>query len=124
MRTLIGAAFAALVMSQPALAIGERYGAIALSESGPVAGAIYDALAASRAESAAMSRCEASDCVIVMELRNMCGAVAVNDENFRTWYEHPIQRAAEDRALERCEDRGGKCRILESGCVADVPSRR
>lgn len=113
-----------LLLAQPASAIGERYGAVALSESGPVAGAIYDALAASRAESAAKSRCGATDCVIVMELRNMCGAVAVSDENFRTWYEHPIQRAAEDRALERCEDRGGKCRILESGCAADVPSRR
>lgn len=124
MRKILCAIAALGLMAAPALAIGERYGAIALSESGPVYGSIYDALAASRAESAAKSRCNASDCVIVMELRNMCGAVAISEDNFRTWYEHPIQRAAEDRALERCEDRGAKCRILDSGCAMDVPARR
>ena len=124
MRTVLGAILALALCAAPALAIGERYGAIALSESSATVGSTYDALAASRAESAAKSRCDADDCVIVMELRNMCGAVAINDENYRTWYEHPIRRAAEDRALERCEDRGAKCRILESGCAADVPSRR
>lgn len=123
MRLLV-ALLALAASCAPAAAIGERWGAVAMSRSQPVTGAIYDALAEVRADTSAMSRCSARDCVVVMRLRNMCGAVASNREGFTAVEEHPVLRRAEARAMEACESRGSRCRILESGCASDEGSRR
>lgn len=124
MRLTTTAALALCLSIAPAWAIGERWGAVAMSQSGPEVGATYDALAEVRADTSALSRCSARDCVVVLRLRNMCGAVAIGDRGFRSVEEHPILRRAEGRALEACEARGEVCRVAESGCATDQGSRR
>lgn len=113
----IGFAIAAIaatqVVSATAVAASDMYGAIATNEDGAW-GYTYNYPSQAQAESAALSECGKSDCILRVTFKNACGAVAESNSHLG-WGWGEDRAEAEAQAISGCGR--GDCKVLTWACT-------
>ena len=115
--------FVAVVAVAVAVAsdIGEKgpYGAIAYSKS---TGRMAWGTGYTNTEAVQTARrlCGESDCIVYTSTHRSCAGLAraQNDRSFLAWsWSQPNHGQAEIRAMNRCEDKAGSCKIIGAYCT-------
>lgn len=111
---------AALIALSPLLRAADKdvYGAIAYSEKtqqyGVGAGDTKD-----EAKKNAIKFCEKSDCKVLLEYKNDCGALAISKDGYYGVGEAKTKDEAKDTAMKYCKEKGKNCEIVASDCTSD-----
>lgn len=95
----------------------DRFGAIAYSTSTGKSGSSWNFRLLGEAYNRALEECARDDCEIATWFKNACGALAVGDNG--CWEAHwgANRSDAEAKALNSCNQRCERCRIISSPCT-------
>lgn len=105
---------------------GDLYGAIAVDRTDGTYGYSFDYATRERAEARALRECQirsdTSRCRGIVWVRNGCAAVAARrraDGSLSriAWGIAPSRQTAKNRADNKCENDGRRCRVLTSVCT-------
>ena len=97
----------------------DRYGAIAVDFENPKTGASENQKSERAAKRLALKKCGSSRCEIVNFVRNNCLAAAYG-EGWLGYGSNPDIELAKKKALNNCENKGGKCKIEYASCSLPV----
>ena len=97
----------------------DRYGAIAVDFENPKTGASENQKSERAAKRLALKKCGSSRCEIVNFVRNNCLAAAYG-EGWLGYGSTPDIELAKKKALNNCENKGGKCKIEYASCSLPV----
>ena len=67
----------------------------------------------------AMKFCEKSDCEILLEYKNDCGALAVSKDGYYGVGEAKTKADAKEYAMKFCKEKGKDCEVIVTDCTAD-----
>ena len=97
----------------------DRYGALAVDFENPKTGASENQKSERAAKRLALKKCGSSRCEIVNFVRNNCLAAAYG-EGWLGYGSNPDIELAKKKALNNCENKGGKCKIEYASCSLPV----
>ena len=120
-RTLILAVWILVLSSASASA--NHYGAIAYDRASGSWGASWDQPSQQAANTSALRECEkhTSGCAVVVEFLHFCGAYATGPGTTAGWGTDATRAAAEQRAVNACNSRGGPCEAKVWACNTTPP---
>ncbi|MCP2277603.1 DUF4189 domain-containing protein [Nocardia amikacinitolerans] len=103
------------VSAGPAAADQDKWGAIAYSPSTGATGGARNYSTKARAERAAVDTCDKSDCRVMLNFVNKCGAVARASDNSWSWGRGPTRADATANAIGAATGRNPQ--IKQSVCT-------
>jgi hypothetical protein len=96
----------------------DYYGAVAYSPSTGRFGSSWNFTSPDNAEKRAMQMCGRSDCRVLLELNDSCGALAVSRTGGYVWGEGSSLYEAKLLTSNRCTAQYGGCKLICSICSA------
>ena len=67
----------------------------------------------------AIKFCEKTDCEVLLEYKNDCGALAVSKDGYYGSGEAKTKEEAKENAMKFCKEKGKDCEVVTTDCTAD-----